>query len=232
MIQVLRKISRKVFTRSGHALQVAGKRVYTYPQEKRIASWLADDGDHTLWLDHDDLDENSVVLDVGGYEGRFAVEIFCRYNCKAIHVFEPVPEFAAQISKRFRNNSRVTVHPFGLADKNETVPMGVANDGSSVFKPGQTTEQIQLVRAADFIRENNISVIDMMKINIEGCEYDLLDHLIENDLHKIMVNIQVQFHPFISDAEVRLKHIHENLSQSHYLTYQYPFVWENWKRKY
>lgn len=231
LVQIIRKIFRKAFTRTGVALQKSGKRIYIYPQEERIASWLADNGDNTLWLDHDELNENSVILDVGGYEGRFAAEMLCRYNCKEIHIFEPVPEYAELIKKRFRRNSKVLVHAFGLADANETVPMGIANDGSSVFKPGESTEQIHLVRAADFIRENDIKVIDMMKINIEGCEYDLLDHLINSGATENITNIQVQFHPFVPDAEARMQRIHDALRETHALTYQYPFVWENWKKR-
>ena len=109
--------------------------------------------------------------------------------------------------------------------------MGLAKDGSSVFKPGQEIQQIQLVRAADFIQQNDISTIDLIKINIEGCEYDLLDHLIESGISGDIVNIQVQFHPFVPDAETRMKRIQDQLSRTHRLTYQYPFVWENWKRK-
>jgi len=70
-----------------------------------------------------------------------------------------------------------------------------------------------------------------MKINIEGSEYDLLEHLLETNYVKIIKNIQVQFHDFVPNAEKRMKRIQEKLQKTHYLTYQYPFVWENWRIK-
>lgn len=70
-----------------------------------------------------------------------------------------------------------------------------------------------------------------MKINIEGGEYELIEHFIESEFVKEIRDIQVQFHDFIPDAGVRMKKIQEELKNTHFLTYQYEFVWENWRRK-
>ena len=71
-----------------------------------------------------------------------------------------------------------------------------------------------------------------MKINIEGGEYDLLDSLISADIVQSIANIQVQFHDFlIKDAKEKMRKIQEKLSLTHEPTYQYEFVWENWKIK-
>jgi len=70
-----------------------------------------------------------------------------------------------------------------------------------------------------------------MKINIEGAEYALLDHLIcTSSIFKIK-NIQIQFHDFVPSAEKKMNRIKNSLKDTHYMTYEYPFVWENWKRK-
>ena len=71
----------------------------------------------------------------------------------------------------------------------------------------------------------------MIKVNIEGGEYDLLEFLIDSNYIEIIDNIQVQFHDFIPDAEERMKNIHKKLEKTHFLTWQYPFVWENWQLK-
>jgi hypothetical protein len=42
-------------------------------------------------------------------------------------------------------------------------------------------------------------------------------------------DIQVQFHDFVPDAEIRRDEIRRALSATHHLTYDYPFVWENWR---
>ena len=57
-------------------------------------------------------------------------------------------------------------------------------NSSSIFKKGKKQTEIQLIEMADFLREKNIKQVDLMKINIEGSEYDLLEHLIETGFIK------------------------------------------------
>ena len=87
------------------------------------------------------------------------------------------------------------------------------------------------VRAADFIAGQSISRIDLMKINIEGGEYDLLEHLIDSGVIGAIADVQVQFHDFVPHAEKRMEEIQRRLSETHELTWQYKFIWENWKLK-
>jgi len=213
----------------GYFFHRLARQLYIPVQEVRVAPWVVVEGDKTLRVDYP-LSPDSVVFDVGGYEGQWASDIFSRYFCQ-IHIFEPVHLFASRIERRFAENPKIIVHPFGLSNQTREEIITVNNDGSSLFKPGSQTETIQLVRAANFIREHNISQIDLMKINIEGSEYDLLEDLIGSGLVEKITNIQVQFHDFIPDASQRMTQIQNNLQQTHALTYQYPFVWENWRRK-
>lgn len=197
--------------------------------EKRTIPWFVINGDRTFRLNYD-LNENSIVFDLGGYEGQWASDIFSKYCCY-VHIFEPVKKFSNSIKKRFINNSKIIVHQFGLSEENKVAKIAVDKNSSSVFKKGCALENITLFKAIDFMQKNNIYNIDLMKINIEGGEYDLLDHLILTDFIKNIKNIQIQFHDFVANSEQRMLIIQNNLTKSHNLTYQYPFVWENWKIK-
>ena len=198
-------------------------------RKKRITSWFRNNGDKTLRLDYA-LNENSIVFDIGGYEGEWAESIFSRYRC-TIHVFEPVEEFANGIRRRFFKNPGIVVHQFCLSDSNWTIKLALDKDSTSAFKPAKTVVDAQSVEAAKFFADNNIKFIDLMKINIEGGEYDLLDYLLEIGWVSNIRDIQVQFHDFIPDAKIRMAEIQKRLSITHELTYQYIFVWENWKLK-
>src|SRR5262245_42140527 len=57
----------------------------------RLEKSYAINGDMTLRMTYD-LSPDSVVLDLGGYHGAWAVEIMARYCCH-IHIFEPCPQF-------------------------------------------------------------------------------------------------------------------------------------------
>ena len=84
----------------------------------------------------------------------------------------------------------------------------------------------------DFIKINKINHVDLIKINIEGGEYEVLETLLNNNMISIFKNIQVQFHDFIvENAKERMNAIQKKIALTHELTYQYEFVWENWKLK-
>lgn len=225
----LKKNIRYFLRQVGHTLLSLGDLGQETEMQKRVRPWIDDKGDKTLRVAYD-LEEGSMVFDLGGYEGQWASDIFSRY-CPTIHIFEPVGEFADDIEARFKKNNKVFVHKFGLANQNGNAKLAIDRDGSSAFKNGGDQVEIALVKAADFLSEKKVAAIDLMKINIEGGEYDLLDHLIETGCISNIKNIQVQFHDFIPCAQERMEAIQKKLAETHFLTYQYPFIWENWCRK-
>lgn len=198
-------------------------------QQEIFDSWFRDQGDKSLRLNYD-LDRHSMVFDLGGYEGQWTSDIVSKYGC-SVHVFEPVAEFADRIVQRFHPNPKITVHKYGLASENNTARLTMDDDASSAFTAGEHSTEIRLVKAADFFSQHHITTVDLMKINIEGGEYDLLEHLIESGLIANIKNIQVQFHDLVPNAPQRMRKIQSELEKTHLLTYQYPFVWENWERK-
>ena len=221
-----RRLVRRWLERAGNALVALGKSVYESPWEQRMGVWWA--ADRALASDYD-LDERSIVLDVGGYKGQWAADAFAAFGC-TIHVFEPVAHFADVIARRFARNPRVFVHAFGLAAADGSAMIAVCDEGSSVFQRGSSREEIRLVRAADWLEANRIRDVDLMEINIEGGEYDLLEDLIETGVIRRIRYLLVQFHDFVPDAPRRMAEIQRRLRATHEPQYQYPFVWESWRR--
>ena len=198
--------------------------------EKRSTQWKLDDGDNTLRLFYD-LSPESIVVDVGGYKGHWASEIYSIHQSN-IYIFEPVKEFYKLIEKKFSKNPKIKVYNCGFSDKNKYEEIQISGNSSSIYSDNNSQkEKIQLIRFVDFIRENEIEGIELLKINIEGEEYNLLDDILNENIQGKIKNFQVQFHDFIPNAEKRMKNIQNRLSITHKLTYQYPFVWENWQLK-
>jgi FkbM family methyltransferase len=204
--------------------------------EVNKAKWYAVDGDHNLRVEYD-LGPDSVVYDIGGYEGDWAAEISSRYSSK-VFVFEPVSKFVELLQKRLGKNPGIKILPVGLGGRNEEMSIAVIEESSSVFRDqgnfqnkASEKEVIRLRAINEMMQELNTPEIDLMKINIEGGEYDLLECLIEKGLVKNIKNLQIQFHDFVPDAEARMKRIKSLLALTHKLTYEYVFVWENWELK-
>lgn len=206
------------------------RKIFSSEIEKTVMRWYEADGENTLRIDYDNLNENSIVIDLGGYKGEWASNIYSKYLCN-VFVFEPASRFYQQIKKRFERNPKIKLYPFGLGSQDKEEKIYLNAESTSIHKKKGTPENISIKNFATFLKQNDIKKIDLIKINIEGSEYDLLEFLIENNLIEQIENIQVQFHNFVENAEARMKKIQNNLAKTHTLTYQYNFVWENWKLK-
>lgn len=226
MIKLIKKVLFKSISIL-NKLEKIGARTNADIQAARAKKWFEDKGDETHRLNYP-LNENSIVFDIGGYKGEFAMEVYCRYNCTTF-IFEPIPEFYERIVHRFFNTNKIKAFNFGLGNNDCKLQISLEDNSSSLYKKGINSLQVQIRSFNDFLEENHISTIDLLKINIEGSEYDLLESIIEAGNITKIHNIQVQFHDFVPNALERMNLIQNKLSQTHQLTYQYTFVWENWK---
>ena len=195
--------------------------------EKTVAKFKKDNKKDDLMLDYG-LDENSLVFDVGGYKGQGASDLFSMY-LPTIYIFEPRAEYAQAIEKRFKKNNKIKVFNFGLSNKKSEDYIYFNDDGSTLFLKNKQKEKVKLESISDFIKNNNIKKIDLLKLNIEGGEYEVLDDLINSGLLNIITNLQVQFHNFFPNAKKKMLGIHKELLKTHHLVYQYEFVMESWQ---
>lgn len=198
------------------------------PFLRAMHRWFRDEGDDTLRLDYP-LGADSVVVDVGGYKGDFADAISKRFGCRIV-VFEPVPAFHAHCVQRFAENARIRIIDCGLGASDGSLPIEVANDASSFNRliPSAQSKMVKLRKVDSVLAELGIEKIDLMKINIEGGEYDLLSALIESGWIERIRYVQVQFHNFVPEAASRRDAIRARLGETHRETWSYEFVWESW----
>lgn len=199
------------------------------PREQTHRAWLRARGDSTLRVDYA-LAPEDVVLDVGGFEGQWASDIFGRYLCR-IHVFEPIPEFADFIEQRFARNPAIRLHRVALGAQDHVLQFTVDGDASSAHAGSGQVVQVPVKGFSGWMETAGLQDIALMKINIEGGEYDLIEHMIATGLIGRVRDLQVQFHDFVPDAERRMAAIQEKLLATHQPQWQYPFVWESWTRR-
>ncbi len=181
-----------------------------------------------------DLDRNSNIFDIGGFKGEFTEEIQKICDCN-IYIFEPVKEYFDQIIAKQNNNPKVHIYHFGLGGGAMNTKINIAGSSSSVFKEANVKgeyQEIKIESIIKFIKSNNINKIDLMKINIEGGEYDLLDALINNqEMINTIKILLIQFHDFVPDAVAKRHTLQEYLTLTHKNVFDYPFIWEKWVRK-
>jgi FkbM family methyltransferase len=193
-----------------------------------VTRWFADKGDQTLRLNYP-LNEDSVVFDLGGFAGDWTDSIWNKYKCK-IHTFEPIPELSKKIELKYAKNDKVNIYSFGLSNESKKLVINWSYDGSSFNTEMINPIDCEVKSINEFIEENNITEIDLMKINIEGDEFPVLKSLIQSGNISKIKNIQVQFHSFIHNSAEMRNEIQNELVKTHKQTYNYEFVWENWER--
>jgi FkbM family methyltransferase len=193
------------------------------------ALWNKNDGNNTHALNYD-LNENSTVIDLGGYHGIWANQIIRKYNPYLI-ITEPIPEFYDFLKNKFNNNSKVTILNYGISTSNYDGELFFNDDGTSKFIKTSKTIKVKFITIQNLLSKINKTYIDLIQINIEGEEFSLLEKMLEDNTILMFKNIQIQYHTFIDNAFERRTKIQEKMLKFFNKNYDYPFIFEGWSLK-
>ncbi|NQX89915.1 MAG: FkbM family methyltransferase [Halioglobus sp.] len=181
-----------------------------------------------------DLDSESIVMDVGAFTGSWAQHMVDRYD-PIIYAFEPNPQSFKKLQCKATDNTKLRPLEYGLGDKDEIVEFTLKGLGSSMCDERSAHSDIdrtavQIVAIDRAWRELDLGHIDLMKINIEGAEFPLLQKMIEAGLLGNVKCFLIQFHEWHPGAYRKHKKIRQELSKTHQLEWDYHFIWEKWVR--
>ena len=188
------------------------------------------------------LTADSLVLDVGAYQGQFTRDVIYRFGCR-VWAFEPVrasyehAKVALALGPSSMATTRVRLFHAALGPTHGTAVMSVRNDSSSLHLPSETTEAVFLASVGAVFRSlsaEGLETVDLMKVNIEGAEYDLLDAMLDLGLLARVRYLQVQFHYYGAGEAgpvARRDAIRMRLAKTHEEQWCEPFVWESWGRR-
>lgn len=177
-----------------------------------------------------------VIVEVGGFEGRWIAEMAARY-VGTYHAFEPQPWAHERIVRAFREaalpGSTLIIHPFGLGAADATLPMrGWGTDACSFLKDDAFFEawpsegrnergEGQIRPVAAVFTEIGIDRVDVMMINIEGYEYVLLPEMVRAAMMPSIRNLAVQFHRDYPASAVEPA-LREDIGRTHRLIWEWP----------
>lgn len=197
-----------------------------------VKLWHEVNGDETLALDWK-LTEDSHVWEIGGYEGRWAQQIWDKFHCH-VTIFEPQLWAVVRMKVRFAGNDKMDIRPYGLWTEDTVLPIGeFETDGASVVPEKMAiARQFGEGKFRDFYHEvyNFPHDIDLCLMNIEGAEYTLLPLFMGSGIMPRFNQFWCQFHPMDGDDH-RADEIFASLEQSHEMLWNcYPTA-VAWKRK-
>lgn len=164
--------------------------------------WQEQDLEHLRY--EYDLKPQDYVIDIGSYRREWADEITRRYGC-AVECFDALDNRAAWMY-------------------DGTIKTGGAYYYTSMKEPGETE-----YRCEDILKYLDRPV-RLMKINIEGGEYELLNYIAVKGKMGVIEELQVQFHEIDGgDVSVLYEYLSGVLGLTHELAWRYPFCWESWR---
>ncbi len=154
------------------------------------------------WYAPDYLDSGSIVYSLGvGDDIEFDLALIEKYGVD-VHAFDPTPSSVDMLGKR-KLPSRFAFHPWAVT----------ANDGKLTFYPrlrkdGSKSEVMYTMVAEEATIDDAIEVpayklaticrtlghdkVDLMKMDIEGAEYEVLEALLASPMKPIQ--LLVEFH--------------------------------------
>ena len=155
-------------------------------------------GDHGWVVDESLLNRESVIYSVGvGSNIDFDVELINSFGA-TVHAFDPTPRSIEWVKSQ-KLPKHFIFHPFGLSAENGHMDFFPPSKASSThFSPidryGDTNNVVRApVKDIDTIAsELNHKEVDLLKMDIEGAEYEVIEALPKN---RVAINqILIEFH--------------------------------------
>ncbi len=124
------------------------------------------------------------VFDVGANVGNFSEAIIKNNFNSKIYAFEPVKSTFEKLVKNLDKNSNLDFQKLALGDTEQKISINVFDEKNSVLnslnphamnKDGGESEEIEVQRGDYFCGKNNISHINLLKIDTEGFELNVLE---------------------------------------------------------
>ena len=153
------------------------------------------------------LRRNSTVIDVGMNVGLLSLFMASNSKVTSVHAFEPFSFPRKRAAETFSLNpqsaSKITVHPFGLSDRNETIKVQV-DDGQTIATSikghgSGRPETIEVRDAATWLGPIIAGAVTqgedvILKIDCEGSEFAIFDSLHQAGLFQSINAVMIQWH--------------------------------------
>ena len=123
------------------------------------------------------LKNNLMIFDVGAHKGQTSSHLCKSFPHSIIHAFEPSPYLFAEIEKNLSKRKNIIYHNFALGKTNEKAFLTRPDSdlcGQVVKAQEHNSTSISVHRLDEFCLDENISAIDLLKIDVEGNELSVL----------------------------------------------------------
>lgn len=177
-------------------LALRGQDLWQWGQTRCEKVWLGNEG--ARWcVCPDDLSESSVVYSFGvGEDISFDLEMIRRFRVQ-VHAFDPTPRSIVCVRKQTLPEKFI-FHAYGIAHFDGSCrflpPENPADVSHTILQRESSGPAIEVPvrRLSTIMRILGHRQIDLLKMDIEGSEYDVLSDLLQNRI--AVKQLLVEFH--------------------------------------
>lgn len=158
-----------------------------------------------------DIHNKNVVFDIGANIGLWTAFILEK-GAKYVYAFEPNKLAISQLKNNFKNNEKVSIIPKGIYHEHTKIPFYVDATNSLISSVVNGDDkvlayEIDTLTIDDVITSNNIDKIDLLKMDIEGAEFDIFDNITVETMNKID-SLLIEYHDFyFSDGDRKVDNL-------------------------
>jgi len=172
------------------------------------------------------LNKNSIVYSLGiGEDISFDLEVINQHNCQ-IFGFDPTPKSINWIKNHQSLPSKFKFFEYGIADRSGMIdfylPKNTKYVSGSFIKQNNVNEkhkiEVEMKSWEDIVNTLGHKKIDVLKMDIEGAEYNVLDNIL---ISSVLINqILIEFHDrFFEDGKLRTINAVKKLKEHGYEIY-------------
>lgn len=143
------------------------------------------------------LNKDSIVYSLGvGHDISFDLAVIAHYGCR-IHAYDPVQRVVDWLNTQ-QLPAEFVFKQMGVAATNRVATFYSRKDPQQISLSAQPTNdkvqsyQMPVMSMTDIMKENGHQHIDLLKMDIEGFEYEVLPSMFESDIKP--TQIAVEFH--------------------------------------
>ena len=175
---------------------------YIFVKIKKISKHWHGNQYGGFYLAKNSLDKSSITYSIGiGNDISFDEEIMDSYGCK-VFAFDPTPKSVEWVKENV-SRQKFIFSPIGIANKGGTRKFYLPKNSNHISGSINHVKTINASNSIDLkfeslkkvMKDNNHLKLDLLKMDIEGSEYEVIDHIEENNID--IKQILVEFHPHL-----------------------------------
>lgn len=180
-------------------------------------------------------------IDIGACVGEFTDDMLKKHKDCIVHAIEPFGTNYSYLFDKYAKNERVKLYKMAIGAFDGTTRLWLkegskgihwaGNGGCSLYRakselPMKEYDVVPIQKISTFMRLQKINYVDIMKIDVEGAEYDIFDDILHERLWQLINKIYYENHtrkiPELLDRARRFQVMIEKIGIKHKFMIEKP----------